>query len=135
MKSAIINGHLRYVTINTVLSYVCVQNGQMFYNSVLCTHFKRVLKGSDCVFYAGQVYHVGWNISPGFTCRTTIIFGTLKDNSLKLIVYHKSLILATGTHSKWRQHFCQEWFEKTRIFVKKLKILYMLDNTIWFKFR
>ena len=45
---------------------------------------KLLLKGSDCVFNAGWVCHVWWNILPGFICRTTIIFGTPKNNSLKI---------------------------------------------------
>ena len=40
------------------------------------------LKATDCVFHAGQVCNVLWNIYPGFTCRTTIFFSTPKDNSL-----------------------------------------------------
>ena len=47
-----------------------------------------LVKGSDCVCHAGRVCHVWWNIKPGSTCRTNIIFGTPKDNIVKFNSYY-----------------------------------------------
>ena len=45
----------------------------------------RTLKETVCVFEINQVYHVGCNFLPGYTCRIIVIFGTLRDYSLQII--------------------------------------------------
>ena len=45
-----------------------------------------LIKATDWVFHTGWVCHVWCNFWPGYMCRTTctIIFGSLKDSSLKI---------------------------------------------------
>ena len=52
----------------------------------------------------------------GYTCRTTVIFETLKDDSLLIIVEHQTVVSITETSfkmastlpSKMVNHFCQK---------------------------
>ena len=52
----------------------------------------------------------------------TVIFGTPKNGSLKIQVYHQIIVSATETSYK-------------KVFCPKAPILYILDIPIWFKFR
>ena len=64
---------------------------------------------------------------------TTIIFGTLKDSGLKILQFYffsYRNILQNGVKDLSKLVF----LKKPQIFVKKLKIMYHLDHTIWFKF-
>ena len=45
------------------------------------------------------------------------------------------MIAATKRHAKWCQLFVKSGFKKTWVFVQNLNILYIFDQTIWFKFR
>ena len=45
------------------------------------------------------------------------------------------MVAAQKRLAKWRQLFVKNGFKKTWVFVQNLKILYILDHTIWFKFR
>ena len=63
------------------------------------------------------------------------MFGTLKDSSLKINSLSLAIVLATETSCKIASTLCQKCFFLTSFYVKKLKILYNLDYTIWLKFR
>ena len=43
-----------------------------------------LIKATDWVFHTGGICHVWCNFEPGYTCRTTIIFETVKGNRLKI---------------------------------------------------
>ena len=49
------------------------------YNCLFC-----IFKATDWVFHTGRICHVWYNFYPGYTRQTTIIFGTVKDSSLKI---------------------------------------------------
>ena len=71
-------------------------------------------------------------MEPGYTCWTTLIFGTLKDSSLQINSW------APNNYFSYRNVFqnaitlYQKSFYKA--FVKKLKISCCLNHTILFKF-
>ena len=44
----------------------------------------KTFKATDWVLYTYRVYHVWCNFYPGYMCRTTVIFGTVKDGSLQI---------------------------------------------------
>ena len=71
----------------------------------------------------------------GYTCRNTIIFGTLKDSILKVNslptvnnCFSCRNVLQNGVNALSKMVF------KSSIFCQKLNILYILDHAIWFKF-
>ena len=88
---------------------------------------------TDWVFHTSRVCNVWRNFLPGYTCRTTMIFrkltdGSQKNNNLPLnICFSYRNALQNGVIA-WSRMVL-----KTRFFIK-LKILYILDNAIWFKF-
>ena len=43
-----------------------------------------ILKATDWMFHTGRVCQVWCNFWHGYTCQTTIIFGTLKNRSLEI---------------------------------------------------
>ena len=44
----------------------------------------RNLRLLSCVFNTNRVCHAWYNLKPGYTCRITVIFGTLEDGSLEI---------------------------------------------------
>ena len=71
-------------------------SGILFFIFASCELLTRSLACENCIFYEGvnrlrvraffhktvRVCHVYCNFKLGFTCRITVIFGTLKDGSL-----------------------------------------------------
>ena len=58
------------------------------YQEVLLTN-TFLIKATDCFILVGSaLYGATWLPGPGYTSRTTIIFGTMKDSSLKILVYY-----------------------------------------------
>ena len=55
-----------------------------------------------------RVCHVYCNFKIGFTCRITVIFGTLKDGSLLINTLASNIFLATETYSKMASTLCQK---------------------------
>ena len=45
------------------------------------------------------------------------------------------MVAATKKSCKMASTLYQSWFLKGWVFVQNLKILYILDHTVWFKFR
>ena len=70
-----------------------------------------------------RVCHVYCNFKICFTCRITVIFGTLKDRSLLI---NTLAYIATENRRFVKNSWC--------LFVKKLKILSSLDYPIMLKF-
>ena len=78
------------------------------------------------------VCHVWCNFLPVYTCQTTVIFGTLKDDSLKINSLASNIFFQSQKRvPKWRQHFVKMI---NHFFVEKLQILFSSDHTILFKF-
>ena len=79
-----------------------------------------------------QVCHVYCNFKIGFTCRITVIFGTLKDGRLLIST------LASNICFSYRNKFQNGVEALSKIvdafFVKKLQILSSSDYSIMFKF-
>ena len=79
----------------------------------------------------GLVCHVWWNIQPGFTCWSTIIFETLKDSCLKIdslplnICFSYRNVFQNGVIALSKMAL------KTRFFVKKL-VFFFTFRTIRF---
>ena len=44
------------------------------------------------------------------------------------------MVAATKTSCKMASTLCRKWFYETWVFDKNLKILYILEHMIWFKF-
>ena len=78
------------------------------------------------------VCHVYFNFKIGFTCRITVIFGTLKDGSLLINT------LASNICFSYRNMFQNGVDALSKIvddfLSKKFKISYSLDYPIMFKF-
>ena len=55
-----------------------------------------------------RVCYVYCNFRIGFTCRITVIFGTLKDGSLLINTLASNIFLATETYSKMASTLCQK---------------------------
>ena len=106
-------------------------------------------KATDCVFNTSRICH-------GYTSRTTVMFGTLKDGKLNI----KQLFQLQKRLPKWRQRFVKNGLKKTFFFclfvclflflfcfcfcfvlfcfvfffVRKLKISCILDHPITLNF-
>ena len=68
------------------------------------------------------------------TCRTAVIFGTLTDGGLQINSLEINNCFSCRNVSQNGVNALSFGFLKTCFFVKKLKILCSLDNTILFKF-
>ena len=55
-----------------------------------------------------QVYHVYCSFILAYIRRITVNFGTLKDASLLINIFHQTIILATETTSKMPLTLCQK---------------------------
>ena len=78
------------------------------------------------MFPTGRVCHVHdvWCIfKPGYMCRITINFETLKIN------YHYTIVQLQERLANWCQRFVKNGF-KNMFFVKNVEILYIADHTI-----
>ena len=53
----------------------------------------------------------------------------------KVIVYYLTFVSASKRFVKWRQRSTKNDFQNLVFFVKRLKFLYTLKQTIWFKFK
>ena len=73
-------------------------------------------------------YHVWCNFWLGYTCWTTVICGTLKDDSLHMIFQHQTIFSVTETSSETVSTLCH--FMENHFFVKKLKILHSSDHIV-----
>ena len=96
------------------------------------------VKATIWVFNTYQVCHVWCNFYPGYACRTTVIFGTLKDsleiNSLALnncFNYYRN-VFQNGVNALSKMVLKKLFF--FFFFVKELEISFILDHTILFKF-
>ena len=118
----------------------------------LCQHFINISGLTVWVFNTNRVcpgsalFGATFNLVTrrGYTCRTPVIFGTLKDGSLQ--INSLAIVSATETSSKMASTLCQKWFKKTRFlflfvclfvcFLSKSSKLFScsLDHTILFKF-
>ena len=78
--------------------------------------------------FNGRVCPVWCNFYHGYTRRTTIIFGTLKEE------VWKSIFLPLNNCFSYRNVFVKICLQTNR-FCQKEKLLYILEHTIWFKFR
>ena len=78
------------------------------------------------VFYENvRVCHVYCNFSPGYTCRSTVIFGTLNERNLltNTVVYHQTIVLLQELLPKWRRRFVKNsWL----LFCQKAKNFYVV---------
>ena len=90
------------------------------------------IKGTSGFHKTVRVCHVYCNFKIGFTCRITVIFGTLKDGSLLINT------LASNICFNYRNVFQNGVDALAKIvdafFVKKFKILSSSDYLIVFKF-
>ena len=98
----------------------------------LGTFLIRSITATNWVLRTGRVCHVWCNfhlITPDYTYRTAIIFGTLKDGSLKInnLSFNINLFqLPLQPLPKWRQRFVKNTF-KISIFCQKAQIF----GTFW----
>ena len=67
-------------------------------------------------------------------CQTTLIFETLKGRSLKINSLSLKIVSGTETSCKVASTFVK-MVSKISVFVKKLRIFYNSDHTIYFTFR
>ena len=96
-------------------------------------HTNALRRLSESLKLIGSVMF-GAFLKSNYTCRSTVIFGTLKDGTLQINS------LASNNNFSYRNVFqngvnaLSKWFLKTWFFVKKLNISCSLDHTILFKF-
>ena len=79
-------------------------------------HPLSMLRLLSWVFDTNRVCHVCCNFWSGYMCRTTVIFGTLKDSSLKI---NSSAFQLQKRLTKWRQHFVKNGFKKLVFLLSK----------------
>ena len=79
------------------------------------------LKATDWVFHTGRICHVWCNFYPGYTCWTTIILGTVKDSSLKIISLLLLLSNACICKNILRQLFVKNGFKNFAFLSKNSK--------------
>ena len=73
------------------------------------------------------------HFKPGYTCRTTVMFGTLKDGSLEINPLALNNCLSYRNVFQNGVNALSKMVWKSRFFVKKLKISCSLDLAILFK--
>ena len=78
--------------------------------------------------------NVWCNFYPGYTCRTTAMFGTLKDGSLETNNLTLKNCLSCRYVFQNGANALSKMVLKNPFFCQKLKILCILDHTILFKF-
>ena len=119
--------HKLKVFLKTELIHLIAQNSG--YDSLI-NHF-------DFQVNSGRVCHFWCNFIPSYTCWITIVLGATKNGSLKIIRLpsNNCLSRATETCYKMASTLCQ-----TRVLNEigfflgpKIKFLYILNHTIWFK--
>ena len=87
-------------------------------------------KVTDRMIYTGRVCHIWRNFQHGYTCRTNLIFGTLKESFLKIKClplnncFNCRNVLQNGIKA------LSKMVLKTQVFVKKLKILYISNHNL-----
>ena len=73
--------------------------------------------------------------APGYWCRTTIIFGRPKCNSLKIYPLFKQLFQQQKSLAKWRQSFVKNGLKKLVFKKQVVQIHIELSNKVWRYFR
>ena len=93
---------------------------------------------TECFVLVGSAMF-GETFKPGFTCRTIMMFGTLKDSSLNInscplnnCSNYRNVLQNSVNACQIKKKKKQK--TKPRLFVIKLRILFISDHRIWFKF-
>ena len=87
-------------------------------------------KTTDWVFHTGRVCHVWCNFQPGYTCRTAIIFGTLKDSNLTINSLPVNICFSYRKRlAKWRSRFVKNGLKKS-VFGQKVQNFVHFSHTV-----